>query len=206
MIKYDGHMCWHQLSNHADESMIHSCDWLEFMLPMQHAITIELTILSICTFDEHIKHILSDYPNIKIIYIYNSTRLDPRYVSQDILAYFIEVFNKYDEHINFIYSDGIESLIKHKTMPISVFNSFLSTYKTFAWRPEDFEDYIDEHGPEYRALWSSLNEYHKDFTWNDFVCIVTNNLKPANQCIKNIELVLDGRKDFKDFSHRLNHD
>jgi predicted nucleic-acid-binding protein len=154
--------------------------------------------LSICTFEDHIKHILSDYPNIEIIYIYNSTRLDPRYVSQEILEHFIKVFNRYDKHINFIYNEGIESLIKHKTMPISVFNSFLSTYKTFAWRPEDFEDYIDEHGPEYRALWSSLNEYHKDFTWNDFVCIVTNNLKPENQCTMNIERVLEGCKDFKE--------
>ena len=203
MIKYDGHMCWHQLSNHADESMIHSCDWLEFMLPMQHAITIELTILSICTFDEHIKHILSDYPNIKIIYIYNSTRLDPRYASQQLIDEFIEIFNKYDEHINFIYSDGIESLIKHKTMPNYVFNSFLSIYKTFAWRPEDHEDYIDLHGPEYNGLWLSIHEYHNDFKWNDFVHLVNTNIKPENQCVMNLEDILNGKKDYRSSDRKL---
>ena len=94
MIKYDGHMCWHELTNNIDESMIHSRNWLAYMLPKQHAITLELSILSICTFNDHIKHILSDYPNIKIIYIYNSTRLDPRYVSHGMINDFIEqLFN-----------------------------------------------------------------------------------------------------------------
>ena len=76
MIKYDAHMCHHELTNQIDQSNvdnrdnIHSCDWLQYMLPMQNAIKIELTLLSIDRFDNHIEHILSDYPSIKKIHIY----------------------------------------------------------------------------------------------------------------------------------------
>jgi hypothetical protein len=182
MIKYDAHMCHHELTNQIDQSNVdnrhnmHSCDWLEFMLPKQSAITIELTLLSIARFDNHIEHILSDYPNIKKIHIHNSTRLDPRYSRKSTIDDFINSIHKYNEHIEIIYEENIKSLVKHTTMTTSVLDKLLVQYATFMWYAEDYNSYIDINNAYYKALWLSINEYHKDFTWDKFIEIIDANL------------------------------
>ena len=182
MIKYDAHMCHHELTNQIDQSNvdnrdnIHSCDWLQYMLPMQNAIKIELTLLSIDRFDNHIEHILSDYPSIKKIHIYNSTRLDPRYARQYTIDNFISSVHKYNDKIEIIYEESIKSLVKHNTMTIDTLDKLLSQYATFMWYQEEYDCYIDIDNAYYKALWLSVNEYHNDFTWYDFVGIIDNNL------------------------------
>ena len=182
MIKYDAHMCHHELTNQIDETNIdsrrnmHSCDWLEDVLPNQIAITIELTLLSIDRFDNHIEHILSDYPNIKKIHIYNSTRLDPRYSCQSTIDNFIKSLQKYNNHIDIIYNDGIDSLIRHEEMSASVFDALLLEYNSFMWSVNEYPCYIDKDNAYYRSLWLSINVYHQEFTWGDFIKIIDDNL------------------------------
>ena len=184
MIKYDAHMCHHETSNHVGETPIHSQNWLEHMLPMQYSITMELTLLSIYTFANHIECLLNEYPNIKVVHIYVSTRLDPRYSNQQTIDEFYEYIDHYKDKIYFKYDNTVLSLVKHKKMPKSVFNNYLTQFAKFAWRDKDRDMYIEYNGEEYNALWSPLNEYHEGFTWNDFKHIVTTNLKPQNNCIK----------------------
>lgn len=175
-------MCHHELTNQIDETNfdckrnIHSCTWLENMLPNQISITIELTLLSIDRFDNHIEHILSDYPNIKKIHIYNSTRLDPRYSHQYTIDNFIKSLQKYNNHIEIIYNEGVDSLIRHEEMTASVFDALLLEYNSFMWNAEEYPCYIDKGNAYYRSLWLSINAYHQGFTWGDFIKIIDDNL------------------------------
>jgi hypothetical protein len=196
-IRYDGHMCIHEMLWRDDEAFIDSQLWIDEVMPTVEVVHTVVDYFNCFMINDHIIAMQQEYPKIKKI-IVTKTSIDYRkpeyavgFVSENLRSGFIfgmsDIIINFDEiHI----TPGIEIIIdeslSHITAKIITNHHsrlLLADMSKFYWARQDLGDYIEfpySQGHVYHKWFMPLNRSNRAITWDIFKNMIYDNLNLGN--------------------------
>lgn len=198
-IRYDGHMCIHEMLHRKKGGYEESQTWLESVLPTVDVVHVEVSFFNIHMVEEHIRIMQFDYPNIKKI-IVNKTSVNYKIPGYNV-GFIVNPRNndlqlKRNEFYSFNSNNNLQinpdttividdSLYKihARSIPNHHTRLLLEEMKTLFWVKQDVDSYLrvpNTQSHVYPFWFLPLNRSNGSITWTDVVDLVHNNLSPGD--------------------------
>lgn len=183
MIRYDGHVCDHEILH---RKVLGNLDYMENlfeMLSSDDAIQLDVNLYTIPNITCHLENLVQDFPNIKTVMLTASNNRFDSICYSDVFKFFNlrHITELTQHHHEFIVAFDWHEFKNKKQMPFCHFNDNLIFLRGLYWsdNPEVYMSDNFKNDTSYSHWFKSLSQYHNitEHYWDN---LIINNIKHEN--------------------------